>query len=59
MFANGVIFYLRPKNEMKETITEMQKKKKIDTALQIITCIHEDDEKARNRAKRPLVFTLQ
>ena len=56
--ANGVIFYLRPKNEMKETITEMQKKKKIDTALQIITCIHEDDEKARNRAKKTLSFYI-
>ena len=42
--ADGVIFYLRPKNEMKETISKMQKKKKIDTTLQIITCIHEDDE---------------
>ena len=28
--ADGVIFYLRPKNEMKETISRMQKKKKID-----------------------------
>ena len=37
--ADGVIFYLRPKNEMKETISKMQKKRKIDTALQIITCI--------------------
>ena len=56
--AEGVIFYLRPKNEMKETISKMQKKKKIDTTLQIITCIHEDEEKARNRAKKTLSFYI-
>ena len=56
--ANGVIFYLRPKNEMKEIISKMQKKKKIDTTLQIITCIHEDEEKARTRAKKTLSFYI-
>ena len=56
--ADGVIFYLRPKSEMKETITKMQKKKKIDTALQIITCIHNDEEKARTRAKKTLSFYI-
>ena len=56
--ADGVIFYLRPKNEMKEIISKMQKKKKIDTTLQIITCIHEDEEKARNRAKKTLSFYI-
>jgi len=54
--ANGVIFYLRPKSEMKETIAKMQEKRKIDTTLQIITCIHEDQEKARTRAKKTLSF---
>ena len=56
--ADGVIFYLRPKNEMKKTIENMQKKKKIDTTLQIITCIHDDQEKARNRAKKTLSFYI-
>ncbi|NMI83178.1 MAG: LLM class flavin-dependent oxidoreductase [Candidatus Nitrosopelagicus brevis] len=56
--ADGAIFYLRPKNEMKETISKMQKKKKIDTTLQIITCIHEDEEKSRNRAKKTLSFYI-
>ncbi len=56
--ADGVIFYLRPKNEMKNTISIMQKRKKIDTTLQIITCIHNDDEKARNRAKKTLSFYI-
>ena len=56
--ADGVIFYLRPKSEMKETIYKMQKKKKIDTTLQIITCIHDDQERARNRAKKTLSFYI-
>ncbi len=56
--ADGVIFYLRPKSEMKETISKMQDKKKIDTTLQIITCIHEDEEKARIRAKKTLSFYI-
>jgi len=56
--ADGVIFYLRPKHEMRETISKMQKKKKIDTTLQIITCIHDDYEKATKRAKRTLSFYI-
>jgi len=56
--ADGVIFYLRPKSEMKETISKMQKKRKIDTTLQIITCVHNDQEKARNRAKKTLSFYI-
>lgn len=56
--ADGVIFYLRPKDEMKKTISKMQKKKKIDTALQIITCIHNDHEKATKRAKKTLSFYI-
>ena len=56
--ADGVIFYLRPKDEIKNTISIMQKKKKIDTTLQIITCVHNDDEKARNRAKKTLSFYI-
>ena len=43
---------------MKETISKMQKKKKIDTALQIITCIHNDYEKAIKRAKKTLSFYI-
>ena len=56
--ADGVIFYLRPKSEIKNTISKMQKKRKIDTTLQIITCIHNDEEKARNRAKKTLSFYI-
>ena len=43
---------------MKNTISIMQKRKKIDTTLQIITCVHNDDEKARNRAKKTLSFYI-
>ena len=54
--ADGVIFYLRPKSEIKSTLARMQNQKKIDTALQIITCVNEDSEKAMVRAKKTLAF---
>ena len=56
--GDGVIFYLRPKEEMKNTISEMQKRRKIDTTLQIITCIDNDYEKASKRAKQTLSFYI-
>ena len=54
--GDGVIFYLRPLNEMRATITKMQSKKKIDVTCQIITCVAEDSEVAINRAKKTLAF---
>lgn len=54
--GDGVIFYLRPLDEMKDTISRMQSKKKIDVTCQIITCVSEDSEKARDRAKKTLAF---
>lgn len=54
--ANGVIFYLRPIKELKETIRKMQSKRRIDVASQFITSISEDKEKAVDRAKRTLAF---
>lgn len=54
--GDGVIFYLRPLNEMKETITKMQSKNKIDVTCQIITCVAEDSEVAIERAKKTLAF---
>nr|WP_255464692.1 LLM class flavin-dependent oxidoreductase [Nitrosopumilus sp. b2] len=56
--GDGVIFYLRPKNEMKETITKMQSKRKIDVTCQIITCVSENSEKAIERAKKTLAFYI-
>ena len=54
--ADGVIFYLRPLNEMKETIATMQPKNKIDVTCQIITCIAKDADVAIERAKKTLAF---
>ncbi len=54
--ADGVIFYLRPISEMKETIAKMQKKKKIDVACQFITCVSEDSESAKERARKTVAF---
>ena len=54
--GDGVIFYLRPINEMKETIRKMQSKKKIDATCQIITCVAEDSDVAIERAKKTLAF---
>jgi len=54
--ADGVIFYLRPKSEIKSTLAKMQNQKKIDSTLQIITCVNNDSEKAMIRAKKTLAF---
>ncbi len=54
--GDGVIFYLRPLNEMKETITKMQSKKKIDVTCQIITSIAEDSDIGIDRAKKTVAF---
>ena len=56
--GDGIIFYLRPKKEMKKTISAMQKTRKIDTALQIITCIDKDYDKASKRGKQTLSFYI-
>ena len=34
----------------------MQKNRKIDSTIQIITCVHQDADKAINRAKKTLAF---
>ena len=54
--ADGVIFYLRPLDEMKKTISKMQSQKNIDVACQIITCISNDSEEAIQRAKKTVAF---
>lgn len=56
--ADGVIFYLRPITELKNTVQKMQSRKKIDVACQIITCISNDSEKASDRAKKTLSFYI-
>ena len=56
--GDGVIFYLRPLDEMKKTITKMQTERKIDVACQIITCISNNSEDAIQRAKKTLAFYI-
>ncbi|EPA04649.1 LLM class flavin-dependent oxidoreductase [Candidatus Nitrosarchaeum limnium] len=56
--ADGVIFYLRPINEMKNTIQKMQTKRKIDVTCQIITAVSHDAEIAITRAKQTLAFYI-
>ena len=54
--GDGVIFYLRPLNELKKTIPEMQTKRKIDVTCQIITSVSEDSDLAIERVKKTLAF---
>jgi len=56
--SDGVIFYLRPLNEMKKTIQKMQSKRKIDVTCQIISCVSMDAEIAITRAKQTLAFYI-
>ena len=56
--SDGVIFYLRPVNEMKETIQKMQSKRKIDVTCQIVTSVSHDSEIAITRAKQTLAFYI-
>lgn len=54
--GDGVIFYLRPLNEMRQTISKMQSKKRIDVTCQLITCVSKNSEEARLRAKKTIAF---
>ncbi|KEQ57108.1 510-methylenetetrahydromethanopterin reductase protein [Marine Group I thaumarchaeote SCGC AAA799-B03] len=56
--GDGVIFYLRPKNEMRETIQKMQSQRKIDVTCQIITCVSENSDEAIERVKKTLAFYI-
>lgn len=56
--ADGVIFYLRPKDELQKTISKMQAKRKIDVCCQLITAVHTDGEMAITRAKKTLAFYI-
>ena len=58
--GDGVIFYLRPPGEMRETISRMRARqrpeKEFDVACQIITAVSDDTEAALERARRTLAF---
>ena len=54
--ADGTIFYLRPLDELKDTIPKMQSKRKIDVACQLITSVSDDASEAIARAKKTIAF---
>ena len=54
--ADGVIFYLRPKQELRKTISNMQTKRKIDVTCQLITCVSDNSDEAIKRAKKTISF---
>jgi alkanesulfonate monooxygenase SsuD/methylene tetrahydromethanopterin reductase-like flavin-dependent oxidoreductase (luciferase family) len=56
--GDGVIFYLRPITEMKQTIAKMQKKRTIDVACQLITSVSEDGDLAKERVRKTLAFYI-
>ena len=56
--GDGVIFYLRPISEMKNTISKMQKKRNIDIACQLITSVSEDGDLAKSRVRKTLAFYI-
>lgn len=56
--GDGVIFYLRPLDEMREMIMKMQNKRKINVTCQLVTCVSNDSEKAITRAKKTIAFYI-
>ena len=56
--ADGVIFYLRPRTELENTIKKMQEKREIDVSCQLITCVSNDVDKAIERVKKTLAFYI-
>ena len=56
--ADGAILYLRPLEEIRQTVSSMQSRRKIDVSCQIITCVAEDPDAALLRAKKTLAFYI-
>lgn len=54
--GDGVIFYLRPMGEMRDTIRRMNANGSIDVSCQIVTCVSDDSDAALNRARKTLAF---
>lgn len=54
--ADGVIFYLRPLDELGRTIRKMQSRRRINVSCQLITCVSDDPDAAMLRAKKTLAF---
>ena len=56
--ADGVMFFLRPMDEMRETIREMQQNRRIRVTYQIITSVSDNSLIAYERARRTLAFYI-
>lgn len=56
--ADGVIFYLRPLDELQDTIHVMQQERRIQTTHQIITAVSDDAESAYRCARQTLAFYI-
>lgn len=54
--ADGIILYLRPLSELRDTIPRMQERRRITVCCQIITAVSDDAEAARDRARKTLAF---
>lgn len=55
--ADGVLLYLRPLSELKQTVQRLHEKK-IDVVCQLITAVSDDAHAARARAARTLAFYI-
>jgi 5,10-methylenetetrahydromethanopterin reductase len=58
-YADGLLFYLRPMDEIKNLLYEINKQLKIKTSLVIITSVsNKEPQKARERAAKTLAFYI-
>jgi 5,10-methylenetetrahydromethanopterin reductase len=58
-FADGLLFYLRPINEIKNLMRDLKKKVKIHSSLVLITSVsNKEPQKAKKRAAKTLAFYI-
>jgi len=58
-YADGLLFYLRPIDEIKNLLYEIKKQFKIKTSLVLITSVsNKEPQKARERAAKTLAFYI-
>jgi alkanesulfonate monooxygenase SsuD/methylene tetrahydromethanopterin reductase-like flavin-dependent oxidoreductase (luciferase family) len=58
-FADGLLFYLRPINEIKNLIYDLRKKIETHLSLVLITSVsNKEPQKAKNRAAKTLAFYI-
>lgn len=54
--ADGAILFLRPIDELRQTINRLSKRKGFDIACVVMTAISDDPELARDRVRKTLAF---